>query len=238
LIDQERKPSASRPAAGEDIIVATGVHKTLGQGHASVHVLRGLDLSVRRGEFLAVMGPSGCGKSTLLHVLGLMTPADAGTLTLSGQAVGASQSQRCRLRRTQIGFVFQRFNLLGVLSAADNIVVSMRVRGLDHDGVIEPLLERLGVGHLARRKPSAMSIGEQQRVAVARALAHKPAVVLADEPTGNLDSASEESLLELLREINRRDGQTVVMITHSAEAAAHADRVLEMRDGVILGNAD
>jgi len=197
-------------------------------------VLRGLDLRVRRGELLAVMGPSGCGKSTLLHVLGLMTPPDAGRIVLDGEPVGPGRGRRNALRRRAIGFVFQRFNLLGELTAADNVAVSLRVRGLRADGCAEALFQRLGVSHVARRKPSQMSIGEQQRVAVVRALAHRPALLLADEPTGNLDSANSEALLDQFRELNRRDGQTIVMITHSADAAACADRTVHMKDGLIV----
>ncbi len=218
-----------------NILVASGLHKSFGKGAARVHVLRGLNLAVRRSEFLAVMGPSGCGKSTLLHVLGFMTPPDEGEVVLDGRDAGASESARNAIRRTRIGFVFQRFNLLGVLSAADNVAISLRVRGVSpSDDRADELFEALGVANVARRKPGQMSIGEQQRVAVVRALAHRPALLLADEPTGNLDSASATALLELFRQINRRDGQTVVMITHSAEAAACADRVVHMKDGRIL----
>jgi len=217
-----------------NVLTVSGLHKSLGRGRGRVHVLRGLDLAVRRGEFLAVMGPSGCGKSTLLHVLGLMTPPDAGRVALNGQLVGASPSERNALRREHVGVVFQRFNLLGELTASDNVAISLRVRGLRADEHAAELFETLGVGHVVRRKPSQMSIGEQQRVAVVRALAHRPTVLLADEPTGNLDSASSEALLEHFRRINRQDGQTIVMITHSAEAAGYADRVVHMKDGRIV----
>jgi len=219
---------------GEIILAADRLDKSFGKGASRVHVLRGLDLAVRRGEFLAVMGPSGCGKSTLLHVLGLMTPADQGALTLNGRPVPNSDAARTVLRRTQIGFVFQRFNLLGQITGADNVAVSLRVRGLRVDGRVEALFDQMGVGHVARRKPGQMSIGEQQRVAMARALAHRPALLLADEPTGNLDSDNAAALLALLRETNRRERQTIVMITHSPEAAACADRIAHMKDGRIL----
>ena len=219
---------------GDNIVVATGLHKSFGRGRARVHVLRGLDISVRRGEFLAVMGPSGCGKSTLLHVLGLMTPPDEGTISIAGRTVAGRRAELTALRREQIGFVFQRFNLLGVLTAADNVAVSMRLRGLSPDGRTASLLGELGIAHAAGRKVPEMSMGEQQRVAVARALAHRPALLLADEPTGNLDSDNSAALLDIFRRMNRRDGQTVVMITHSAEAAAAADRIVHMRDGRIL----
>ena len=227
---------ASDNMAGDcgGILTASRLDKSFGKGAARVHVLRGLDLTVRRGEFLAVMGPSGCGKSTLLHVLGLMTPPDAGVIYVDGQEVTPGQRQRNMLRRKVFGFVFQRFNLLGALSAADNVSISLRVRGAKADGYVGELFDTMGVADVAARKPSEMSIGQQQRVAVVRALAHRPAIVLADEPTGNLDSANARALLGLFRQINRDNGQTVVMITHSPEAAAAADRAVHMKDGRIV----
>ena len=228
-------------ADGENILVAAGLHKSLGKGRGRVHVLRGVDLTVRRGEFVSVMGSSGCGKSTLLHVLGLLTPMDAddagrpiGAISIDGRDVSNSERARTALRRTRIGFVFQRFNLLGVLNAADNVAISLRARGLRADGRADALFEALGVSHVASRKPAEMSVGEQQRVAVARALAHRPALVLADEPTGNLDSENSAALLELFRTINRKEHQTIVMITHSPEASRYADRVVQMKDGKLI----
>jgi putative ABC transport system ATP-binding protein len=226
------------PPENSDIALrARGLHKSYGKGHGRVHVLRGLDLTVRRGEFLAVMGPSGCGKSTLLHVAGLMTPADGGTIELAGRPAPKSPGGQTRARRTLLGFVFQRFNLLGVLTGRDNVAISLRVRGLRADGRVDELFEALGVADVADRKPGEMSIGEQQRVAVARALAHRPAILLADEPTGNLDTANGQALLDVFREMNRKENQTVVMITHSPHAAQQADRVVHMRDGIILDDA-
>ena len=224
--------------AEDYILTAEGLQKAYGRGPARVDVLRGLSLSVRRGEFLAVMGPSGCGKTTLLHVLGLILPVDAGRLRVDGRDAPRGEAGRSALRRTHIGFVFQRFNLLNVLSAYDNVAVSLKVRGLPVDGRVDELFERMGVTHAARRRPAKLSIGEQQRVAVVRALAHRPAIVLADEPTGNLDSENSRALLDLLREQNRENGQTIVMITHSVAAAEAADRVVRMNDGVLLDNAD
>ena len=217
-----------------DILTARDLHKSFGRGPARVDVLRGLDLAVGRGEFLAVMGPSGCGKSTLLHILGLMTAPDAGRIVLAGRDVGTGAAELNALRRRQIGFVFQRFNLLGQLSAEDNVGISLRVRGLRPDEHVRELFETLGVAHVARRKPSQMSIGEQQRVAVVRALAHRPTILLADEPTGNLDSANSDTLLEHFRRIHRQNAQTIVMITHSADAAERADRAVHMKDGRIV----
>lgn len=218
----------------ENILVASGLRKSFGAGAGRVDVLRGLDLTVQRGEFLAVMGPSGCGKSTLLHVLGLMTPPDDGRIEIDSEPVPGNEAARTALRRRRIGFVFQRFNLLGVLSASDNVAISLRVRGLSGDGHAEELFRALGVEHVCRRKPAQMSVGEQQRVAIVRALAHRPALLFADEPTGNLDSDNSAALLKVFRQVNRQDNQTIVMITHSTEAAGYADRVVRMKDGVIL----
>jgi ABC-type lipoprotein export system ATPase subunit len=156
---------------------------------------------------------------------------DEGRILFDGRSVPAKGPMRNELRRKRIGFVFQRFNLLGVLSAADNVAISLKVRRCRDAGGVDELFEAMGVSHVRDRKPGKMSIGEQQRVAVVRALAHEPDLLLADEPTGNLDSRTSEALLALLDQIHRRRGQTVVMITHSAEAAAHADRILLMKDG-------
>jgi putative ABC transport system ATP-binding protein len=217
-----------------EILTAENLCKAYGKGPARVEVLHGLSLSVRHGEFLAVMGPSGCGKSTLLHLMGLMDSPDAGCIVFQGREIDGSSAQRTMLRRHSIGFVFQRFNLLGELSAADNVRISLQVRKMSDDGRAGELFEKLGIAHVRGRKPGQMSIGEQQRVAVVRALAHRPAVLLADEPTGNLDSANSQVLLEHFRDINRQDDQTIVMITHSAEAAACADRIICMKDGQIV----
>jgi len=216
------------------ILRGEGLTKSYGRPPAVNQVLHGVDVSVGRGEFVAIMGPSGCGKSTLLHILGLMSRPDAGRLEIDGQDVtAADERRRTQLRRQALGFVFQRFNLLGTVSAADNIAISLRVRKLPvDDQAIADLLDRMGVAHVAGRKSGQMSMGEQQRVAVARALAHRPALLLADEPTGSLDSANAEALLDLLADANAA-GQTVVMITHSAAAAGRAGRVLDMKDGRI-----
>jgi len=222
-----------------NILEARGLHKAFGTGPARVRVLRGLDLAVRRGEFLAVMGPSGCGKSTLLHVLGLMTPADAGGVRIGGRDAGSlSEPARAAIRRRKLGFVFQRFNLLGVLSGRDNILLSLRIRGLSADGGVDELLEAMGVADVADRKPGQLSIGEQQRIAVARALAHRPEILLADEPAGSLDSDHSAALLDLISAANRRRGQTVVMITHAPDAADAAGRVVHMKDGRLLDQHD
>ncbi len=219
----------------QEILTARGLHKSFGKGSVRNHVLHGLDLKVKRGEFVAVMGPSGCGKSTLLHILGLMTPPDSGTVEIMGRSASESPRAMQKIRRDDIGFIFQRFNLLGVLAGRDNVRISLKVRNLlgKFGGDVDGLLEKMGVGHVANRKPGQMSIGEQQRIAVVRALAHQPAILLADEPTGNLDSKNGQSLLELFRQINKDSGQSIVMITHSQTAADYADRTVFMKDGRI-----
>ncbi len=216
------------------ILLGKGLTKSYGRGPGANRVLHGIDLEVRRGEFVAVMGPSGCGKSTLLHILGLMSRPDAGRLELDGlDAAAPGESIRAALRKRALGFVFQRFNLLPTVSAYNNIAISLRVRGLPaREQPIRELLERMGVGHVAGRKSSQMSMGEQQRVAMARALAHQPTILMADEPTGSLDSANANGLLDLLANANA-NGQTVAMITHSPAAAERADRTLHMKDGRI-----
>ncbi len=222
---------------GRYILEGIDLHKSFGRGRAKVNVLRGLDLQVSTGEFLAVMGSSGCGKSTLVHVLGLITKPDSGCVLIDGASAPGGESSRTALRRDNIGFVFQRFNLLSVLTGEGNVSVALRVRrkcGADADGRVRELFERMGVSHVARRKPSQMSVGEQQRVAIARALSHSPKMLFADEPTGNLDSENSRALLELLRGINRQHGQTIVMITHSPDAASYADRIVKMKDGRIV----
>jgi putative ABC transport system ATP-binding protein len=218
----------------EHILIAEDLHKAYGAGRARVPVLRGLDLRVRAGEFLAVMGPSGCGKTTLLHVLGLMSRPDAGRIILDGRDLApARPAARAAARRGLLGFVFQRLNLISVLSGRDNIGLSLKVRGIRPDDRIDRLLEAFGVTDVAGRKPGELSLGEQQRVAVAMAIAHRPRVLLADEPTGSLDSARRADLLDLLRRTNREDGQAIVLITHSETVAAAADRVARMQDGII-----
>jgi putative ABC transport system ATP-binding protein len=222
------------PATHSEIVLqAAGLTKAYGKGPGRVEVLRGLDLSVRSGEFLAIMGPSGCGKTTLLNMLGLLSAPDAGHVDILGQRVGGSQRQRHRLRQGAMGFVFQRLNLLSALNAIDNVRIAMRVRGLRDKGQALAMLDRLGLADLGHRKPGEMSVGQQQRVAIARAMVHQPAILLADEPTGNLDSQSTRDLLELIAELNRDTSQTIVMITHSTEVAVDADRTIHMNDGVI-----
>jgi ABC-type lipoprotein export system ATPase subunit len=207
--------------------------------HAYTHagvvepVLHGLDLQVRRGEFVVVMGPSGCGKTTLLNILGLMlSPTRAGSFRLAGQDVrDLSDAARTRLRREAIGFVFQRFNLLPTINVRQNVLLPLRLRKATADGQADRLIAQVGLAECARKKPGQLSVGQQQRVAIARAVVGEPALLLADEPTGNLDSGNAAGILELLSDFHRRLGQTVVMITHNEQLAVAADRVLHMRDG-------
>jgi putative ABC transport system ATP-binding protein len=212
---------------------AIDIHYSYREGSVVTPVLHGIDLCVRRGEFVVIAGPSGCGKSTLLHVVGLMARPDrAQELTIDGQpALGLPDAARTRLRCRKIGFVFQRFNLLPVISARENINLALRLRGESLDGQAERALDSVGLSDLAAKKPGQMSIGQQQRVAIARALACRPPLLLADEPTGNLDSANSLRVLDLLKQLQHQQGQTVVMITHNEMIADCADRVIGMRDG-------
>ncbi|MHC4062884.1 MAG: ABC transporter ATP-binding protein [Planctomycetota bacterium] len=217
----------------EPILQARGLCKDFRDGDRVCHILRGLDLEVGRGEFVAVMGPSGCGKTTLLNILGLMwPPTGAACLRIDGtDCLQLPDRQRTALRREKIGFVFQRFNLLGTISAAGNIRLALRLRGVHGDGHVDEVLDSVGLAGFGHRKPGRLSIGEQQRVAIARAVACRPVLLLADEPTGNLDSDNARNVLDLFRRVHRDQGLTVVMITHNPECAAVADRVMRMMDG-------
>jgi putative ABC transport system ATP-binding protein len=219
------------------ILVARKVCKQYGTGSVKVEALRAVDVTVEAGEFLAVMGPSGCGKSTLLHVLGGIDPPNSGQVLLDGQDLGAlDDTARSILRRRRLGFVFQQINLLPTLSALENVALPLRIDGVGRSTShqrAQRVLERVGVAHRAAHFPHEMSGGEQQRVAIARALVIEPAVVLADEPTGALDSANAQRILELLCDCARA-GQTIVMVTHDANMARHSGRVLAMQDGRIV----
>lgn len=212
------------------VVTAHNLRKTF---DGREYVLDGIDLEVRVGETLVIMGPSGCGKSTLLYCLSGLAGVTGGRVWIDGvEASGLSDRRRTALRRERMGFVFQRFNLLPTLSAADNVALAMKIRGRRAaDGTIAGLLERMGLPDKGRRLPEELSMGEQQRVAIARAVAAGPAILFADEPTGNLDGANGRVVLDFLRELNRQDGQTILLITHDPEAAAAADRTLRMRDG-------
>jgi ABC-type lipoprotein export system ATPase subunit len=225
--------ASQRQSAGRALLRAAGIWKDYVHGDRVEHVLRGVELTVRRGEFVAIMGPSGCGKTTLLNILGLMsTPTRADALALAGQScVDLDDRSRTALRRQYIGFVFQRFNLMSSISAVSNVRLALSLKGIAVDGQADRVLDRVGLAAIKHRKPGSMSIGEQQRVAIARAVACNPRLLLADEPTGNLDSDNARTVLALLRECHAAYDLTTVMITHNEEVAAAADRVLRMRDG-------
>ena len=207
-------------------------------GEVDVHALRGVNLSVKRGEFVAVIGPSGSGKSTLFHILGGLTPPTSGTIHIDGRdLLGMSEAERTELRKATVGFVFQKYNLLPTLTAAGNIEIARDIAGRRHqppDAQFEEILKLLGIAGRLNHKPRALSGGEQQRVAIARAIVNHPALLLADEPTGNLDTENSNAVLHVLRDLNDRMGQTILMITHNPEAAAFAHRIVEMRDGRIV----
>jgi putative ABC transport system ATP-binding protein len=222
------------------VLVASGLVKTYHTGSADEPVLHGVSLTVDRGEWVAIMGPSGCGKSTLLHLLGGLDTPDAGTVELGGRDLaGASGADRARARRNEVGYVFQAYNLIPHLDVAANVELPQRLAGAsrrDARSRREALLETLDLTATARQLPGTLSGGQQQRVAIARALANHPAVLLADEPTGALDSAAATTVLDLLR-AEHAGGQTIVMVTHADEVAAAADRVVRMRDGRIVDGA-
>jgi putative ABC transport system ATP-binding protein len=219
-----------------------GLCKHYGSGATAVRALDDVDFVAERGEFVAIMGPSGSGKSTLLHVLGGLEAPTAGEVTVAGRRVdGADDRDLTRLRRGHLGFIFQFFNLLPSLSATENVYLPALI-ARDHSGDIEEralaLLERVGLADRATHTPSELSGGQQQRVSIARALFLEPEIVLADEPTGNLDSRSGGEVLAILREIASVDERTVVMVTHDPAAAAVADRVVFLRDGRIAGGME
>ncbi|MEW6207210.1 MAG: ABC transporter ATP-binding protein [Acidobacteriota bacterium] len=209
-------------------------------GKVAVPALRGVDLQVGAGEYVAIMGPSGCGKSTFLHIVGGMLQPTAGQVIIAGEDITRmTDGQRTDLRRRKIGFVFQRFNLFPTLSAEGNLKLAERIHHKSNGGDAErrrALLHLLKLEDKIHHKPLEMSGGEQQRVALARAVINRPAILLADEPTGNLDSENSQIVLDMLRDLNKEMGQTIVMITHNPEAALRADRIIEMRDGHVVGS--
>src|SRR5277367_3731417 len=205
-------------------------------GKLEVAALRGVSVEVAQGEFLSIMGPSGCGKSTMLHMMGGLAQATRGRVLLDGNDLSAmSDAARTLLRRHKVGFVFQRFNLLPTLDARHNITLAQHIHGNGFDPHrFDAVVGLLGLTERLHHKPSELSGGEQQRVALARAIISEPKIVLADEPTGNLDSKNSDVVLQMLRQLNKDLGQTIVMITHNPEAVVYFDRVVHMRDGVIV----
>jgi len=218
------------------IIRIENLRKIYRVGKVDVEALRGVSLEVARGEFLSIVGPSGSGKSTLFHVVGGLTPATSGTVRVDGQDLATmSDAGRTELRKKSVAFVFQKYNLLPTLTARDNIAVAKDIAGRNSkpDPDFEKVLELLGIAGRLKHKPFELSGGEQQRVAIARAVVNHPAILLADEPTGNLDTENSQIVLSLLRDLNDRLGQTILMITHNPEAAAFGHRTVHMRDGRI-----
>ena len=234
-----RPPPPPDPQPGEAIVAVRDVARAYRQGDDVVHALRGVSLSVAPGEFLAITGPSGSGKSTLLHVLGGLDRPDSGEVLLENRPIsGLSDEETALVRRRRIGFVLQFFNLMPTLTAEENAAFPLLLDGIaDAIERARVKLAAVGLGDRARHRPSQLSGGEQQRVALARALVTEPAVVLADEPTGNLDSLTGEDILKLLR-VTADAGQTIIMVTHDARAAAFADRIVRLVDGAFVAPAD
>ena len=225
--------------SGGDILVARGLHKSYRLGAQELEVLQGIELRVRRGEALVIVGASGAGKSTLLHLLGGLDAPSAGDVSLDGVSLFAMPgAARTRLRNEQIGFVFQSYNLLPELDALENVCLPALMQPRSRDGVADrgrELLKAVGLGERLEHRPAELSGGEQQRVAVARALMNRPRLLLADEPTGNLDSKTGEAILDLLWRLRQESGTTLVMVTHDQHVATRGERVLEIADGRILG---
>jgi putative ABC transport system ATP-binding protein len=220
------------------IIVAKHLGKTYRSGKLDVPALRDVSFSIEKGEFVAIVGPSGSGKSTLFYILGGLTPATSGSVEIDGvDFASLTDAERTKMRRAKIGFVFQRFNLLPTLTAMGNIEIAHEIADMKqplNENLLNKLADLLSISGRLHHRPNELSGGEQQRVAIARALITSPAIVLADEPTGNLDTKNSDAVLEMLRHSNRELKQTVLMITHNPEAAAIADRVITMRDGEIV----
>jgi putative ABC transport system ATP-binding protein len=218
------------------------VYKTYVSGRLRVPALRGVNLSIARGEIVAIVGPSGCGKTTLLHCLSGLENFEAGEVRLEGQSLGRlSDAQKADQRAKRVGFVFQSYNLLPVLNALENVELPLLLSGRSASEARRRALRALevvGLENRLRHRPSELSGGQQQRVAIARALSTQPAVIFADEPTGNLDSDSAEDIMQLIDRLNRENGRTFVLVTHAREVAAHAARVVHMRDGEIVAVED
>jgi putative ABC transport system ATP-binding protein len=225
------------PGNGTSLIQLQGIKKVFYTDEVETHALSDVHLDIKQGEYVAIAGPSGCGKTTLLSILGLLdTPSD-GSYVLDGRpVVNLSAADRARVRNRQIGFIFQAFNLIGDLTVYENVELPLTYRGLssaERKRRVTEALERVGMSHRVKHYPAQLSGGQQQRVAVARAVAGDPAILLADEPTGNLDSSNGESVMELLRELHR-GGATICMVTHDPRYAAHADRTIELFDGRVV----
>jgi putative ABC transport system ATP-binding protein len=221
----------------EPLIALTGIKKVFYTDEVETHALSDIHLEIRKGEYLAIAGPSGCGKTTLLSILGLLDSPTEGSYTLSGQPVSRlTATERARVRNRQIGFIFQAFNLIGDLTVYENVELPLTYRGMpaeERRSRVQSALERVGMSHRMKHFPAQLSGGQQQRVAVARAVAGDPAILLADEPTGNLDSTNGEAVMELLRELHQ-GGATICMVTHDARYARHAERSVHLFDGKVV----
>ncbi|MDX2178701.1 MAG: ABC transporter ATP-binding protein [Bryobacteraceae bacterium] len=222
---------------GSSLIKLDGVTKVFLTDEVETHALGGIHLDVKKGEYVAIAGPSGCGKSTLLAILGLLDSPSGGTYVLNGRPVeNLKMNERARIRNREIGFIFQAFNLIGDLTVYENVELPLTYRGMggaERKKRVQESLERVGMSHRVKHYPSQLSGGQQQRVAVARALAGEPSILLADEPTGNLDSTNGEAVMELLRDLHR-SGATICMVTHDPRYARHADREIHLFDGRIV----
>ena len=227
----------SASSDGQVLVELAGVTKIYGSGSATMQALRGIDLSIEKGDFVAVMGPSGSGKSTCMNILGCLDTPTAGTYRFEGVDVGElSRDQRALLRRHYLGFVFQGFNLLNRTSALENVELPLVYRGIpksERRAMGMRALEAVGLGEWEDHTPAELSGGQQQRVAIARAIVTEPALLLADEPTGNLDSARSREIMELLKSFNQESGITIVMVTHEEEMASYAQRVVRFLDGLV-----
>ena len=235
----------SSPESRPVILRTVALCKEYDLGKVKVEAVKGIDIEVDRGEFIAIMGPSGCGKSTLLYMLGgMVTPSSGGVFVDGADITKLTDHERTMIRRDKIGFVFQRFNLFPTLDALGNVRLAQEIqRWRNKHGRVDPkrarvLLERVGLGDKVSHKPYEMSTGEQQRVAIARALVNRPEILLADEPTGNLDTKNSEIVLEVFNSLNQEFGQTMMVITHNPEVADHAHRTIHMRDGIVVDGAE
>ena len=229
----------NKPSSREKTLIdIKNVWKTYTMGETKVHALRGLNLTVKRGEFLAVMGPSGSGKSTAMNMIGVLDRPSSGTIKLEGKDINRfSESRLAQIRGQKIGFIFQKFNLINTLTAKENVMLPLMFQRTSEEKrqrKAEELLELVDLGNRMDHKPSELSGGQQQRVAIARALAVDPEVILADEPTGNLDSTTGDTVMDFLRKLHDKEGKTIIMVTHDEEVAQFADRVEHLRDGQIV----